>query len=233
MAKKIYINPGHSNTDPGAVKYATERELNVKVGKYMNEYLLANYESVQTKVSSGTINSLSTISKQANQWKADLFVSIHFNAGGGDGFECYVYSKKRTDLGKVFAKHVKAIGQNLRSGNLATGVKSMSTLAVLRLTDMPAILCEGAFVDNKKDITDWDDDAELKKLGAAYAMAAAEYLKLTQKVVKPVEPAEPAEPAKHIYRVQVGAYSNSSNAEAMLDKLEKAGFSGVITKSEK
>lgn len=226
MAKKIYINPGHSNTDPGAVKYATERELNVKVGKYMNEYLLNNYEC-QTKVSSGSINSLSAIAKQANKWKANLFVSIHFNAGGGDGYEGYVYSKKRVSLGKVFAKYVKAIGQNLRSGNLANGVKSRPTLAVLRLTNMPAILCEGAFVDNKKDITDWNEDHELKKLGEAYAKAAAEYLKLTKKVVE-TKP----EASGVLYRVQISEHIDEAGAEAMVEKLAAAGFTAAIVKVE-
>lgn len=49
-------------------------------------------------------------------------------------------------------------------------------LAVLWLANMPAVLNEGAFVDNKKDIEDWNDDGELKKLGIPYAQAAAEYL---------------------------------------------------------
>jgi len=49
---------------------------------------------------------------------------------------------------------------------------------------MPAVLNEGAFVDNKKDIQDWNDDAELKKLGIAYAKAAAEFLSLSKKVVE-------------------------------------------------
>ena len=44
MIKNVYINPGHSDKDPGAVGYETERELNVQVSNYMNEYLLANYE---------------------------------------------------------------------------------------------------------------------------------------------------------------------------------------------
>lgn len=232
MSKKIYLNPGHSNTDPGAVKYATERELNVKVGKYMNAYLLENYRDVQTKVSSGTINSLSKISDQANRWKADLFVSIHFNAGGGDGYEGYVYSRKRKDLGQIFAKHVKAAGQNLRSGNLAAGVKSKPAFAVLRLTDMPAILCEGAFVDNKKDIADWDDDRELEKLGRAYARAAAEYLKLEEKKPAPQEAPEDACPDSSLYRVQVGAYAQKENAEAMKKKLTAAGFGSVIVRGQ-
>ncbi len=190
MAKKIYINAGHSDKDPGAVKYETERKLNVKVSEYMNEYLLANYEC-ETKMSRGTMLTLPAVTKEANNWKADLFVSNHFNAGGGDGYEALIYSEKNMSLGKVFEKHVKAAGQNSR------GVKLRPGLHVLRESKMPAVLNEGAFVDNKKDITDWNDDAELKKLGEAYAKAAAEYLKLPAKVapVKPVEKVEekPAE----------------------------------------
>lgn len=174
MSKKIYINPGHSNVDPGAVGYETERNLNVKVSNYMNEYLLANYDC-QTKVTDGKINSVSQVAADANNWGADLVVSNHFNAGGGDGYEALVYSEKRVSLGKIFEKHVKATGQNSR------GVKLRPDLGVLSLTNMPAVLNEGAFVDNLKDIQDWNDDAELQKLGAAYAEAAAEYLELEKK----------------------------------------------------
>lgn len=178
MSKKIYINPGHSDKDPGAVGFETERELNVKTAKYMNEYLVANYV-VETKVTLGSNNSLSAVAEEANKWGADLFVSIHNNAGGGDGYEALVYSENRVPLGQVFEKHVKSVGQNSR------GVKLRPGLAVLRLTNMPAVLNEGAFVDNKKDIQDWNDNAELKKLGVAYAKAAAEYLKLEKKVANP------------------------------------------------
>lgn len=177
MSKKIYINPGHSDKDPGAVGFETERELNVKTAKYMNEYLVANYV-VETKVTLGSNNSLSAVAEEANKWGADLFVSIHNNAGGGDGYEALVYSENRVPLGQVFEKHVKSVGQNSR------GVKLRPGLAVLRLTNMPAVLNEGAFVDNKKDIEDWNDNAELKKLGIAYAKAAAEYLSLPKKASK-------------------------------------------------
>lgn len=180
MSKKIYINPGHSNVDPGAVGYETERNLNVKVSNYMNEYLLANYDC-QTKVTDGKINSVSQVAADANNWEADLFVSNHFNAGGGDGYEALVYSEKRVSLGKIFEKHVKAAGQNSR------GVKIRPDLGVLRLTNMPAVLNEGAFVDNLKDIQDWNDDAELKQMGIAYAKAAAEALELEKKVSEPEE----------------------------------------------
>lgn len=184
MAKKIYINPGHSNNDPGAVGYETERVLTVKVSNFMNEYLQKNYDC-ETKVSPGNTDSLYAIADEANKWGADLFVSNHFNAAGGDGFEAFIYSTKDLELGKLFASHVKAAGQNLRSSSVAPGVKIRTNLAVLYRTKMPAILNEGAFVDNLKDIQDWNEDAELKTLGTAYAKAAAEYLKLEKKNTTP------------------------------------------------
>lgn len=223
MAKKIYINPGHSNVDPGAVGYETERKLNVKTANFMNEYLLANYVC-ETKVTDGKINSTIQVAAEANNWKADLLVSIHNNAGGGDGYEALVYSEKRKNLGQIFDKHVKAIGQNSR------GVKYRPGLAVLRLSNMPAVLNEGAFVDNKKDIQDWNDDAELKKLGIAYAEAAAEYLKLEMKVV---EPAPEPEKSDVLYRVQVGSFSKKTGAKTMLNKLKAAGFEGIIVEAKK
>ena len=174
MSKKIYINPGHSDKDPGAVGYERERDLNVKTANYMNEYLLANYDC-QTKVTPGSNNSPSATAAEANSWGADLFVSIHFNAGGGDGYEALVCSEATRELGEIYEKHIKSIGQNSR------GVKYRPGLVVLRDTNMPAILNECAFVDNKKDIEDWNDDAELKRLGIAQAEAAAEYLKLKKK----------------------------------------------------
>lgn len=171
--KRIYLDAGHGGSDPGAVKYVKEAEVNIKVVNYMYSYLKANY--VCTLKKDVSADSLNTICNRANNWKADLFVSIHFNAGGGDGFEALVYSVANEYLGEVFEKYAKSVGQNSR------GVKYRPDLAVLRLTKMEAVLCEIAFVDNKKDIQDWNDDAELRKMGEAMAKAAAEYLGLPLK----------------------------------------------------
>ena len=209
MIPKIYLNPGHSDKDPGAVGFEVERKLNVKVSQYHMDHLLSNYKC-EVRMSPGTMSGLPAIAEDANAWGADLFISNHFNAGGGDGWEGLVYAKENIPLGQVFEKHIKAAGQNSR------GVKLRPDLAVLRLTNMPAVLNEGAFVDNLKDIQDWNDDAELKRLGIAYAEATAEYLKLENKADK-------------LYRVQVGAYRNHSNAEALAHKLKAAGFDAYIT----
>lgn len=191
--KRIYINPGHSDTDPGAVGYEVERRLNVAVSQYMKEHLLANF-LCETCISDGTMG-LSAVCNDANSWGADLFVSIHFNAGGGDGYEAFVYGQNREPLGRIFEKYVKQTGQNSR------GVKYRPGLAVLKNTNMPAVLNEGAFVDNLKDIQDWNEDAELKALGVAYAKAAAEFLGL-EEIVEKVAPEQAYSLAQFIRDVQ-------------------------------
>lgn len=175
--KLIFIDPGHSTIDPGAVGYETEVRLAEAVSKHQADYLRANYDC-EVFVCPGNIDSLAEICDMANGMDAALFVSNHFNAGGGDGFECYVHNQNRVEMAKIFAKYVEAAGQNLRSSSVAPGVKINPGLYVLKYTTMPAILTEGAFVDNRKDIDDWNEEAELQKLGMAYAQATAEHLKL-------------------------------------------------------
>ena len=223
MGKKVYINLGHSDKDPGAVGDEKERELIVKVGTFQRDYLLENYDC-EVRMNPGTMNSTREVAADANAWGADLMDSKHFNAGRGDGWEGLVYSSKNVAMGKIFEKHVLAAGQNSR------GVKLRPDLNILALTNMPAIINEGAFVDNQKDIQDWNEDHELKKLAIAYAEADAEFLQLKKKVAA----TQPAEPEKqYIYRVQVGAYSKKTGAETMLKQLRDAGFGGIIVKAEK
>ncbi len=173
MTKKIFIDAGHGGADGGASKYVKESEVNIKVVKYMAEYLKNNYICDVKKDT--TDASTTTIAKRANNYGADLFVSVHFNAGGGDGYEALVYDKKNLALGECFEKQVKKIGQNSR------GVKYRDDLIVLNSTNMKAILNECAFVDNKKDIEDWNENDELQDMGEALAKAAADWLDLPKK----------------------------------------------------
>lgn len=220
--KKIYWDAGHGGSDPGAVGNGLrEADLAIKVVNYAYAHIENNYVCEQYKDVSA--DSLSVIIARANKWGADLFASEHLNAFKpevGNGYEALVYSSENDDLGEVFEKHVEAVGQNSR------GIKYRPDLAVLRDTNMKAILNEIAFIDTKNDIKDWDEDHELKIMGEALAEAAAEYLQLPKKVKEPVKPA--ATTGK-LYRVQVGAFAQKANAEAMVEKLKKAGFEAFIT----
>ena len=98
---------------------------------------------------------------------------------------------------------------------------------------MKAILNEGAFVDNQKDIADWDEDYELKKMGVAYAEAAAEWLGLAKKVVEPTPAPATAPEVKPEIEVKPGNYASKllEVALAEVGYLEKASKSNLDSKT--
>lgn len=87
----------------------------------------------------------------ANASGADLFIAVHFNAGGGTGTEVwhYPYSIAETCAREVSRELASALGLPNR------GAKSTAGLYVLNHTEMPAILIEVCFVDNEADADAW------------------------------------------------------------------------------
>ena len=104
-----------------------------------------------------------------NVYKPDLVVDIHFNAGGGNGFE--VYHSVVGGTSKTLANNINAEVKKIMSSR---GVKAKlldngkDYFAIIRETDAPAVLLEGGFVDSKSD-ADFIK-ANYKKLAEAYAM---------------------------------------------------------------
>lgn len=89
----------------------------------------------------------------ANKQPLDLFVSIHFNSGGGRGTEVFTYGGEKHAEAVNICNALSALGFRNR------GVKDGGNLYVVRHTNAKAILVEVCFVDT--------DDAELyKKIGA-------------------------------------------------------------------
>lgn len=220
--KRVFVDAGHGGSDPGAVGIVRESDMNIKVTNYMCAYLTEYYECEVYK--DITADSISTVTARANKWGADLFVSNHFNAGKGNGWEGLVYSVNGRALGLIFEKHVKAAGQNSR------GVKYRPDLGVLRLTNMAAILNEGCFVDNWADLQDWNDDRELLVLGTAYAKAAAEYLSLPAKVKSEPKPEE--KKVDGLYLVRVSGEINIYDAPVKVtDKCPKGTYTIIEEKN--
>ncbi|MBO4707903.1 MAG: N-acetylmuramoyl-L-alanine amidase [Elusimicrobiaceae bacterium] len=100
---RVCIDAGHGGKDPGA-NYrgiAREKELNLIVAKEL-EKLLKKNKKIQIKMTRSTdvFIPLGTRAKIANDFKADLFVSIHANAAPNKkakGFEVYFRSDKASD----------------------------------------------------------------------------------------------------------------------------------------
>lgn len=209
---KVFLSAGHGGSDPGAVANGLyEETIN------LNALLACQSELVRhgvTVVCSRTKDENDPVQeevKEANESKADIAVSFHANAGKGDGFEA-LYNTSNSEgekLAKLCEKYVKELGQNSR------GLKSGNHLHFIKKTNMTAVLVESFFLDNSKDKEIGDTVAEQKAFGVAYAKAILEYFDIKYK-------------APVMYRVQVGAYGNKTNAENMQKKLKKAGFEAII-----
>ena len=93
---KIFIDPGHGGSDPGAVGFGLqEKNLTLDIANRVRDILMSEYENVCIKMSrtSDVFVSLSSRTNAANKWGADFYLSIHINSGGGTGFETYRYSR--------------------------------------------------------------------------------------------------------------------------------------------
>lgn len=217
MSKKVFLSAGHGGSDPGAVSYGLkEKDINLQIMLACQAELVRHGLTVICSRTKDENDPVSQEVKEANASGADVAVSFHTNAGKGDGSETYYFStsERGKKLAQLCENHTKAIGQNSR------GIKSGNHLYFIKNTKMTAVLCECAFVDNDADNNIIDTVAEQKKFGVAYAKAILEYLGIAYKTQ--------ATNSKVLYRVQVGAYSQKSNAEAMQKKLKAAGFDAVI-----
>lgn len=216
---KVFLSAGHGGSDPGAVGNGLkEKDINLQIMLACQAELVRHGVTVVCSRTTDAYDPVQQEVREANASGADIAVSFHTNAGGGDGSESFYYAgnSKGKRLAELCEKHTKAIGQNSR------GVKT-NNLMFTRETTMTAVLCECAFIDTKKDITIVDTVAEQKKFGVAYAKAILEYFGIAYK-------AAAATPSKKttMYQVVTGSFSVKANAEARVKKLKAKGFDSFI-----
>lgn len=224
----VFLSAGHGGSDPGAVGNGLkEEDINLQILKACKTELERHGVKVIASRLKDEDDPVQDEVKEANKSGADVAVSFHTNAGGGDGSEAFAYtsSKKGMKLAALGEKYVKELGQNSR------GVKSGDHLYFIKNTTMPAVLFECFFVDNAKDKKIGDTVAEQKKFGVAYAKAILEYLGIDYKAQTTTSKQTTTKKDTSngvTYTVQVGAYSKKANAEAMQKKLKSAGFDAMI-----
>ncbi|MED3650597.1 N-acetylmuramoyl-L-alanine amidase [Heyndrickxia sporothermodurans] len=238
MSKIVVIDPGHGGKDPGACANGLkEKDIVLKISKYAKDYLEDGYEGVKVYLTRSTdvFLELSERAKFANNKKADLFVSNHINAGGGTGFESYVYTTINGGTTEKMRSAVHNEVMTVYKGFRDRG-KKKANLAVVRETAMEAMLLEHLFIDTKKDADFLKLDDNLKAIAKAEANGIAKALGLKPKTVKKEAPKKEA-PKKDIpkkdgklSKVQVGAFADPKNAEKLAAELKKKGYKPFITK---
>ncbi|MBA9024722.1 N-acetylmuramoyl-L-alanine amidase family protein [Peribacillus huizhouensis] len=217
MVKKIKIDPGHGGKDPGGVANdLQEKNIVLDISKEMKRYLDEEYTDHKTTLTRFTdvFIAFSERANIANRTNADVFISIHVNAGGGTGYESYIYTKASANSEKLQTLvNAEALETAKKYGLRAHGDdKKRGNLAVVRETNMPAVLTEIAFIDSK--------DAELlknrdfiKDMASAYARGVAKYLDLpVKKTTVPKE--EPKVVETDINKVSNWAQSSWDEAVA-------------------
>ena len=182
----VFEGVGHGGSDPGAVKYLREATINLKQALYAKDYLVAQGFTVVMSRNKDENDPLTEEIREANASGAICAVDFHNNAGGGDGFEAIHSIVSNSTGGKALAKaierEVKAIGQNSRGIKTRKNNSGSDYFGFVRQTKMPAVIIEGCFVDNKKDVKDFDTDAELKAYGEAVAKGIINWLEDTGRV---------------------------------------------------
>lgn len=175
---KVFIDPGHGGKDPGAVGNGLrEKDVTLEIAKLIQSKL-SNYATVRLSRTSDRYISVSERARSANNWGADLFVSVHINAGGGTGYEDYIYN------GLSNASRTAKIRDVIHSEivNQMSAVrdrgKKKANFAVLRETRMPAVLTENLFIDTKADAELLKDSSFLNRIATGHVNGIVKALNL-------------------------------------------------------
>ena len=220
---KVFIGVGHGGVDSGAVANGVkEKDLNLSIALACRDELVRHGVSVKMSRTKDENDPLSEEIQECNAYAPDLAVDIHNNAGGGDGAEVFYHyggGKSKTLAESILAEIVK-VGQNSRGAKTRVNASGKDYYGFIRETACPSVIVECAFVDNASDLKILATEGDRKKVGQAIAKG----------ILKSVGVAYQSE-SSILYRVQVGAYSQKANAEAMLKKIKAAGFDAFIVKA--
>ncbi|KGA96882.1 N-acetylmuramoyl-L-alanine amidase [Alkalihalobacillus alcalophilus ATCC 27647 = CGMCC 1.3604] len=160
---KIFIDPGHGGSDPGAVGNGLrEKDLTLSIAKALKKYL-EQYENVEVRLSREDDRALTLKQRtdMANAWGADYFISVHVNAGGGTGFESFIWNGGVSSA--TISNQNVMHSEIMKELKVRDRLKKRANFHVVRETRMPAILPEFMFIDNASDAKLLKDPAFLNK----------------------------------------------------------------------
>lgn len=187
---KVCLDPGHAggNIDPGAVNPETglqEADVTLAVSKLVAKYLEAvGHEVILTRTESeqAETDSLAYRCNLANDWGAELVVSIHCNAAASaqaNGTEIFTTlgETEGDRLATCVINQVTATFPDLRlRADWDDGDPDKEqNFYMLRYTDAPAALLEMAFISNAQEAEQLADPAWQNEMSRAVARGITDY----------------------------------------------------------
>lgn len=221
----LYLDPGHGGEDSGAIGNGLREKdltLNIalKIRKILEQY---DIKVAMSRESDKTV-SLKQRTDEAKKLKADFFLSIHINAGGGFGYEDFIYEK----LGDASeTNRVRSIihDEVMKQIDLKDRGKKKANYHVLRESTMNATLTENGFIDSIADSYKLKSDSYLLQIALGHVNGLVRAFGLKKKNVTPPTPA----PSNDVfYRVVTGSFKDRKNAQDRVDELKKKGFDSFI-----
>lgn len=180
----IVIDAGHGGDDlgtksPTRPKYH-EKSLNLTTAFILNDFLQRmGYQTIMTRTKDEFVE-LKARAEFANDKDADLFVSVHYNsapAKEAEGIEVFYFkgdNKTRSAESRKLASSVLSKVTQLTKAK-SRGVKH-GNFAVIRETNMPAILVEGGFLTNEEELEKIKDPAYVKMVAWGIAKGIQAYI---------------------------------------------------------
>ena len=161
---KIALDAGHSLVTAGKrcmkkldPKETREWTLNSRIANKLQKLLESyNCEILRVDDTTGAKDiSLADRVKKANNWGADIYISIHHNAGvnggAGGGTVVFYYSDKAERATQANSLYNYLVGLTELKGNRAQKVIKKG-FYVIKNTKMPSFLIENGFMDSSTDV---------------------------------------------------------------------------------
>lgn len=229
MAKifKLALNAGHGmytegkrcmkSLDPGETR---EWWLNQRVANYVQE-AAKQYEGfgiLRTDDATGAEDvTLSARCAAANNYGANLYLSLHHNAGvnGGRGGGVVAFCARGSTIGAPWrdALYAAVVGAGGLAGNRAEP-RTEKNFDELVGTSMAAVLIECGFMDSSTDVPIILSEAYAKAIGYAIAECIATRASLAKKAQQPEAPAVTAEQVQQIAKDEAVAAVNELMSSA-------------------
>ena len=223
MSKRVYISPSDQTENRYAWGNTNEHVQCQKIAEAEAAALRRSGVEVQVAALGST---MAQRCAQSNAWGADIHNCVHTNACNkqvmGTRLFCYVIPGKGYDACKAVFNELAPL-----TPGTSENIQANSRLYEVRVPDAPSVYCECEFHDTVEGAK-WIVE-HTTEIGEAIAKGLCKYLGVKYVPAKQETP-KPAEPAQGdtLYRVQVGAFAVRANAEKMLDRLKKAGFTGFV-----
>lgn len=200
-ARVVVLDPGHGGNDRGArgARGVEEKKVVLDIAERTRALLANAGIKVYLTRSGDRALGLAERPFRANQWNADVFVSIHLNASttaGASGIETYVlaapgYPSTNAKVGSRTAR-ISYKGNTRNGANMILGYMLQKNLllktkaedrglrrsrfAVLKNINCAAALIECGFLSNAREEWLFRTDDYLDKIAQAVAQGIIEYL---------------------------------------------------------